>query len=332
MSAPTRRTTAVIPCALCAGQDITVLAVRDRHAQPLENVLCHTCGLVWVDPRPSNDSLERFYSAQYRQQYKKSFQPKPKHLYRETLRACARVSDFLPYYHAGMRVLDIGAGAGFFSYVLHAQGIASDGIEPNEHYAEFARWQLGLASIRTGFLLDVTERDHYDLITINHVFEHLPEPRAALAHMHLLLRAGGRILMEVPNIEAVYHAPGKIFHLGHLYWYNPATLTALAAQCGFTLLKLATPGSTQHIRVVLLKSVTPPDAAEVAQITVGNARKVLAIRHAHTALAHFLSARPYLRLAKKIVQYAREYTYVRRFSNARELCNAVLKQWPPGEG
>ena len=203
MPAPNLRTTAVIPCAVCEGQQITVLAFRDRHGQPLENVLCRACGLVWVDPRPSNQSLEKFYSAQYRQQYKKSFQPKPKHLYRETLRASARLRDFLPHYQAGMRVLDIGAGAGFFSYVLRAQGIDSDGIEPNEHYAEFARSQLGLASVRTGFLLDITQRDHYHLITINHVFEHLPEPRAALAHMHSLLTTGGRVLME--NDKSLLH-------------------------------------------------------------------------------------------------------------------------------
>ncbi len=330
MPAPNLRTTAVIPCAVCEGQQITVLAVRDRHGQPLENVLCRACGLVWVDPRPSNQSLEKFYSAEYRQQYKKSFQPKPKHLYRETLRASARLRDFLSHYQAGMRVLDIGAGAGFFSYVLRAQGIDSDGIEPNEHYAEFARSQLGLASVRTGFLLDITQRDYYHLITINHVFEHLPEPRAALAHMHSLLTVGGRVLMEVPNIEAVYHAPNKIFHLGHLYWYNPATLTALAAQCGFTLLQLDTHGSTQHIRVVLQKSATPVATTAVAHLVAGNADKVQAVRQGHTVRGHFLSARPYVRLAKKIVQYAREYLATRRFSNARELCDAIVKKWPLG--
>ncbi len=290
-------------------------------------MLCVKCGLVWVDPQPANDDIEKFYSSEYRIKYKGAFHPKPKHCYRETLRAIDRAARFLPVYRSGMRALDIGAGAGFFAYVLKRKGILIDGIEPNEEYANYARAELKLDTIRTGFLKDIAAKNLYDLITINHVFEHLQDPRQAMMQMHKLLNEGGRILMEVPNIEATYHAPNKTFHVGHLFWYNPATIRALAMQLGFTVDDMQIVPGTRHINIILRKANQHASEAEINAILSGNADYILAILRHHTISRHYLSPVPYLRFFKKMRQYSKERSYVKNFHSGATIVDSVCSKW-----
>ena len=318
---------ATVPCAVCEGSSVVAIADRDRRGGLLHTVLCTFCGLVWVDPRPAPEAIARFYSSDYRRDYKGAFQPKRKHCHRETLRAIERVERLLEVHRPSMRVLDVGAGAGFFAYAMRRKGIDIDGIEPNEAYAEFARTTLGLERIRTGALQDLEARGQYDLITLNHVLEHLPDPRSALRHLHALLADGGQVLVEVPNIEATYHAPGNIFHVGHLYWFNPNTLTALARQCGLDIVEMRVDGDTQHINVRLAKRGAPLAQREAERLLAGNADRVLAVRRAHTRLRHFLSPKPYARALGKIRRYIGEQRAIRSSADGRAICDALCDRW-----
>lgn len=325
-------TAASMSCALCGNNHVQVVSERDRDGKPLRNVLCIACGLVWVDPRPSDENIDKFYSSEYRLRYKGAYQPKPRHCYRETLRAITRTKRFLPLYQPGMRVLDVGAGAGFFAYVLKRKGTLIEGIEPNEEYANYARTELGLRNIRTGFLKDIEENGCYDLITINHVFEHLSDPCLSMTQMHRILRAEGRVIMEVPNIEATYHAPNKIFHVGHLYWYNPQTIQALAMRYGFTVDDVQIVPGAKHINLILRKSNRIIPEHDIDAMLSGNAAHVLGGLKKHTMLKHFLSHVPYARFYKKMRQYSKEHAYTKNFHDGVSIVDAVFSEfsdWPP---
>jgi 2-polyprenyl-3-methyl-5-hydroxy-6-metoxy-1,4-benzoquinol methylase len=324
------RVEATIPCAVCGGREAEVVADTDRHGRPLRSLLCAGCGLVWVDPRPADAELGRFYAEDYRREYKGEHRPKPKHCHRQTLGAIERAEALLPRWRPGLRVLDVGAGAGFFPYVLKRRGIAIDGIEPNRGYAGFAREVLGLDRVQVGFLHELRPTEPYDLITIHHVFEHLPDPRAAMAQLRALLAADGRVLMEVPNIEATYHAPNRVFHVGHLHWFNPTTLAALARQCGFEVESLRLVPRTAHIAVELRRSEATPDPAATMAGLAGNAARVAALLHRHTVARHYLGATPYRRLLRKAWQYGREQWQVRAATDGRAICDALCDAWLRG--
>lgn len=326
MSPPSPRA-ATVPCAVCDGSEVLPIADRDRRGGLLHTVLCAFCGLVWVDPRPATAAIARFYAADYRLAYKGALQPKARHCHRETLRAIERAERFLAVHRPSMRVLDVGAGAGFFAYVLRRKGIDIDGIEPNEAYSTFAHTTLGLERIRRGGLHDLAASGQYDLITLNHVLEHLPDPRAALRHLHALLATGGQLLVEVPNIEATYHAPDNLFHVGHLYWFNPTTLSALALQCGFAVAELRIVPGTGHIDVRLAKRDAAPPGDEAKALLPGNAARVLSVRRAHTALRHFLSPTPYVRALAKVRRYAGEQRAIRGAGDRRAICDALCDRW-----
>jgi 2-polyprenyl-3-methyl-5-hydroxy-6-metoxy-1,4-benzoquinol methylase len=317
-------TTCSIPCNLCGGADVDVLAERDRAGQPLRTVICRACGLVWTDPRPSAADTRAFYAEHYRQHYKRARQPKLKHVYRDIRRAIQRYDRIKPLLRPGVKLLDIGAGGGFFHYVVNQRGHTVIGLEPNAGYADYAREEFQL-DIQTGYIQEVNyTAESFDVVTLNHVLEHLEDPFLALTRIRGWLKPGGYLNLEVPNIEATYHAPGHKFHRAHLYSFNPATLRRLAVRAGFVITDaLLTPG-TRHINLILRKPAAPAAVAGPGVIP-GNHAHIRRLFDAHTTSSHYLSWRPYLRLLRKLAAYAQEQITVRRFKRGREIADYLLE-------
>ena len=82
----------------------------------------------------------------------------------------------------------------------------------------------------------------YDVIVSNHVLEHIPNPRAALATVKALANPGALVVVEVPNAggwEA--RLKGRRWHyykVDHVNYFRPPHLKRLAQQCGLEVVGL----------------------------------------------------------------------------------------------
>lgn len=122
---------------------------------------------------------------------------------------------------AGMHVLDIGCGSGSFLQVIRGMVGSVQGVEPSEHGVATCR-EFGIPVFH-GDMEAFTDADDrsFDLITLNHVLEHHPEPRRLLATCRSRLKAGGRIWIAVPNagsffaraLQARWHSSDLPVHL-----------------------------------------------------------------------------------------------------------------------
>ena len=99
-----------IPCNLCGATDVDVIGERDRDGRPLRTTICRACGLVWSNPRPSEADVRRYYSHEYRLDYKGRSTPSLRHIARSGRGALNRYKTLAPYLKAGDRILDAGAG------------------------------------------------------------------------------------------------------------------------------------------------------------------------------------------------------------------------------
>lgn len=99
------------------------------------------------------------------------------------------------------RLLDFGCGWGFFLDVARELGWQPSGIEPLPGHSLYARSKLGLEVITDTLRAGQFPADHFDAITAFQVFEHLPDPQETLRCLTSLLKPGGVILIEVPNID-----------------------------------------------------------------------------------------------------------------------------------
>ena len=114
-------------------------------------------------------------------------------------------------------VLDLGSGYGGTSIALSRQCRSVLGVEPARFLYEKAVEALleqphGDVSFRNGGVEELVERDAFDLVVLDNVYEHLPNQLQALSLIHEALRPGGVLYLLTPNklwpIEAHYRLPG----------------------------------------------------------------------------------------------------------------------------
>ncbi len=319
MNAPLDDTRSLIPCNLCGGHAVTVLSRLSRSGAALRTVACTACGLAWSDPRPHE--ARSFYTDDYRLAYKGSFTPRPKHVLRAGRVALDRLAKIRPWLQGRPRVLDVGSGGGEFAYLLQRLGHAVTGIEPNNGYGNYAAQAYGL-DIRLGFLSDrLAPGEQFDLITIWHVLEHTEDPGATLRLLAGALRPGGRLVVEVPNVEATCQSPRSSFHEAHLYTFNAATLGCLARRNGLAVCDTRLSADGGNLTVVL-SPASAADEVPAAQIE-GNHARVAAIVAGHTPLSHALSSHPWRRAWSRLRGAVSEWVELRAGENGRAVLDRL---------
>ncbi len=137
------------------------------------------------------------------------------------------------------RMLDIGCASG---NILRAFGAAHPGwtlhgLEHND------RWRSDVMQIPNvqGFYNDLNEvagvvaNEHFDLIVMSHVLEHIPDPAAYLARLRRHLSVDGVLYVAVPDIR---QNPIDLVVLDHCTHFDTATLGAVLARGGFVTMML----------------------------------------------------------------------------------------------
>lgn len=119
-------------------------------------------------------------------------------------------------YPKGSRLLDFGSGKGVFLNLAQKAGFRCTGVETAEARADFAEKKYGLEIIRTMYTSGPVSNEAYDVITLFHVLEHLPEPKELLRNLIKdNLKQNGMLIMEVPNLSSLQSgiAKDKWMHL-----------------------------------------------------------------------------------------------------------------------
>jgi len=159
-----------------------------------------------------------------------------------------RLREYLP---GRGRMLDFGAGWGQFTAAAAADGWDVTGIEPTPGRALYARESRGL-DVRTTTLTEgLFPADHFDAVVSLQVFEHLEDPAAELDRILRVLRPGGILAIEVPNIDAplvrVLGGSHRHFNPDHFWFFSPETLTRMLRSHGFVVRETYLP--TRHLSV-----------------------------------------------------------------------------------
>jgi 2-polyprenyl-3-methyl-5-hydroxy-6-metoxy-1,4-benzoquinol methylase len=281
---------APVTCPLCRGADHDVISTRGRDGHALTTVLCCHCGHVFNAPIPSLADLRTYYHRAYRLAYKGAVRPRPKHVLRAGRRALERLDQLRRHATAPLRLLDVGAGGGEFVYLAGKAGFDARGVEPHQGYAEQARVALGAGVVHAAVQDAEFPDESFDVITLHHVLEHLPDPVDALSRIWRWLAPGGLLMIEVPDVLSRYHAPARRFHEAHIHSFNRAGLEDLIRNGGFMVATITHAPVTGHIGLVARKN------ALTAATWRNVASEVRDGLHKHSPLAHVLSGQPLKRL------------------------------------
>lgn len=101
------------------------------------------------------------------------------------------------------RILDVGCGGGEFLRRMRKAGWDVVGVEPDLKAAARLAAQEGFPVYESLERLIQEPEWKFDVIVLNHVIEHLPDPVGVLGLLRGLLATGGRVLLTTPNASSL---------------------------------------------------------------------------------------------------------------------------------
>lgn len=148
------------------------------------------------------------------------------------------------------KLLDVGCGPGYFLQVMQENGWSAHGIEPGSVSGQYATDTFQVPVFK-GKLEQYDEKAQFDLITLWHVLEHLDELRDAMDSCSRLLKPGGVLFAEVPNIDSFDSLLCDRYWLAfrdptHRWMFRPGSLERLATGSSLDVIRVEAGSSVDH--------------------------------------------------------------------------------------
>jgi 2-polyprenyl-3-methyl-5-hydroxy-6-metoxy-1,4-benzoquinol methylase len=193
------------------------------------HVKCKNCHLIYVNPIEKGNKINESYSQ------RKSVDAT---IIKESrLRTAESQVELVKKYKDGVQLLDIGCGEGFFLFNASRAGYTTRGIEISQDAAAYARREFGLDVEAKPFEELRFAENHFDVVTLWQVLEHVPYPFMILEEVYRILKPGGLLAMSTPDIGGIL---AKIFRRRwwnirrlHINQFTVKTLTYMLDRAGF---------------------------------------------------------------------------------------------------
>lgn len=197
--------------------------------------------LLKTHPQPALENLGSYYeSADYisHTDSKRSLFEKMYHWVKSySLKKKVRIIN--SYHNQKGSLLDIGAGTGDFLVTAKSAGWQTTGVEPNENAKKLAI-SKGISFENS---IESIENQQFNVITMWHVLEHVPDVEYQIKQLKRLLKPNGTIIIAVPNYKsfdaqhygkfwAAYDVPR------HLWHFSKTSIEKLVSRENMKLVKI----------------------------------------------------------------------------------------------
>lgn len=227
-----------VNCNLCQANDYKVIWSE----LPYQVVKCRRCGLVYNNPRLTQEELASFYSPEYFYRY---YVPNREKSIQE---AKVRLQEIEGLVDKG-RVLDVGCGLGFFLAAARRRGWETVGIEISPYASEYAFKEFELNILKTNLKEANFSKESFDLVTFWNVLGHVVDPKSLVIEANKILRKGGLILIQAPHrhrlllktaywaskltdAKGILHVQVQVFH------FTPHLLSQLLKEAQFSIVEV----------------------------------------------------------------------------------------------
>lgn len=221
-----------------------------------ERLRRHSYGFFEAARKPSSQELADYYANLYYQNEKGSYR---KEYSQEELRffdvkagqRLAIVNGFRDGKGPGT-LLDVGCGEGFSMAFMRRAGWAVHGIDHSIEGVSAMNPELA-GCVEAGDLFRLLEghgqrENRFDVVLLNNVLEHVPDPVALLSMLRKVVGPGGVLVVTVPNdfsdLQESLYASGDIperFWIAlpdHLAYFSAESLATTAAATGWRCLDM----------------------------------------------------------------------------------------------
>ncbi|HIF61156.1 MAG TPA: class I SAM-dependent methyltransferase [Rhodospirillales bacterium] len=217
---------------------------------------CTECSGIFQYPMPTADEIASFYPADYSVYDEKNHHRKLSQLKRaiyknkygyinlEILKVYDVLASLLarfyradkPNYIENGTLLDVGCGNGRYLSTMRTLGWDVQGVDFSEDGIRVCRsadLKVHHGDLRSAQLPE----NYFDVITVRHVIEHIPEPIALMTELARLLKPGGKLIIDTPNGNSIGRSIfGANWYANdvprHLILFSPDNLVRLAKEYG----------------------------------------------------------------------------------------------------
>jgi 2-polyprenyl-3-methyl-5-hydroxy-6-metoxy-1,4-benzoquinol methylase len=276
MSEVLENSTGRVTCELCVERDgikPRLLSLRERH-EDVDMVVCHNCGLTWNRLMRDPQQQVEFYKHENRA--KKTIGGAG---LRSMLGRAACIVDFMgEELRPGLRHLDVGCAEGTLLALTRAHGLEVQGLELDTNFSQYAREARNIEVLPVVLEDASLQPQSFDVVSFVHVIEHLFHPLQTLRTAHNLLRDGGLLYIEVPNLEQPMPGLRRFFIPKHNYYFTSKTLAAIVTQAGFSIIRTGLSARDGSLQILASKAtMTREEAiAKASLLPREDARRIVA--------------------------------------------------------
>ncbi len=237
-----------IDCNLCGGSEEIELYNTSNYGVQFRIVKCKNCGLAYINPRLSAETIEKMYSS--RETIKLGFAVSACGLlainplwhdarFRKMEMHYKKVN---PSYTTGraLKFLDWGCGTGRSLDFAKKRGWESHGIDISDWAVEKGRKE-GRDILLTNLENSPFEDGFFDIILMSEVIEHVTDPMHELKVARRKLKPGGIIVVDTINIDSFFMKylgdKSTFIEAGHITYFSYRTLRETLEKAGFKVLK-----------------------------------------------------------------------------------------------
>ena len=260
-------------CDTCQSSSLEAIYEPEGGGRGLKIYVCNSCGLLQSLPRIDNAPRRAAAVSSGADwgnvRYGKGFRTQT------CLEALSNHADLT----GALRVLDVGSNRGSFVRALLAQAPNARivAVEPDERVVDSCKGLERVETIHARIENTNLPAASFDIVHSCHTIEHLGHPLSVLQDHHRILKPGGLMVMDAPNVELIGGSDilEEWFIDKHLYHYSPRTLTVVIQAAGFEIVQAPDPKDRENV-LILARKVDTAGAAWPDSKEAGHSRDLVA--------------------------------------------------------
>ncbi len=204
---------------------------------------CLGCGLGQTVPRPREaDGRESF--TENRDYFERAYEEPKDHWWHRFMDAPLVLLEAAGA-RPGMRLLDLGSNLGYLVAKARQRGFEASGVDGSSAAVAVGRERLGVDLLCSRIETAPIKPASQDIIVLNHVLEHVPEPAGLLKFAARWLKQGGLLLLALPNFASpIARMAGQqwagLVPSQHMWHFTPGALSRLVTNAGLQPLRWTT--------------------------------------------------------------------------------------------
>ena len=268
-------------CPICSGKNIKfLLNQRDKNLNVFKQYSlskCINCQAIFLNPQPTSNESERFYpkekyysldkvktkkesiKTKIKLKLYKLYFSEDKNLFKRALFSPIKFMIRGTIVEKDKNLLDIGSGSGQFLYEMKTLGLEVYGIEPGK-FDEDGNKKYNLNIKNFDLIKAKYPKEHFDIITLNHVLEHINNPSETLLEIRRILKKEGTFILGVPNTNSLAY---KLFEKNwyqldiprHIINYSDKNIKILLEKNGLKIIKTRYNSRPSQFAVSLIYSL-----------------------------------------------------------------------------